>query len=64
LILNNDYKLAMLIQSGHSLEPSDLYELEVLDGERMLFTIYQPRPYDLSAYGITPPNRWVMDSVF
>ncbi|KAJ5762118.1 uncharacterized protein N7511_005500 [Penicillium nucicola] len=64
LILNNDYQLAATVQSGHGLEPSDLHELEVLDGERMLFTIYQPKPYDLSAYGIQPPNGWVMDGMF
>lgn len=30
----------------------------------MLFTVYQPRQYDLSAYGIKTQQGWVMDGVF
>ncbi|KAJ5297784.1 hypothetical protein PENANT_c012G09208 [Penicillium antarcticum] len=64
LILTDDYTPAATVQSGNGLEPIDLHELEVLDGERMLFPIYQPKPYDLSAYGVEPPNGWVMDGIF
>ncbi|KAJ6006975.1 ASST-domain-containing protein [Penicillium canescens] len=63
LILNNNYQPTTEVQSGQGLEISDMHELEVLDGERMLFTIYQPRLYDLSAYGMKTPG-WVMDGVF
>ncbi|KAJ5110380.1 ASST-domain-containing protein [Penicillium argentinense] len=64
MIINNDYQPTTVVQSGHGLTLSDMHELEVLDGERMLFTVYQPRPYDLSAYGIKTPNGWVMDGFF
>jgi hypothetical protein len=41
-----------------------MHELEVIDGESLLLTVYQPRPYDLSAYGVKPPAGWAMDGVF
>lgn len=64
LIIDKDYQPTTVVQSGQGLEPSDMHELEVLDGKSMLFTVYQPRPYDLSAYGMQTPNGWVIDGVF
>ncbi|CAI7616629.1 unnamed protein product [Penicillium discolor] len=64
VIINNQYQPTAVVQSGQGLTLSDMHELEVLDGERMLFTVYQPRQYDLSAYGIKTQQGWVMDGVF
>jgi hypothetical protein len=64
VIINNHYQPTVVVQSGQGLTLSDMHELEVLDGERMLFTVYQPRPYNLSAFGVKTQQGWVMDGVF
>lgn len=64
LFLDGSYKLTKTIQSGNNLEMSDMHELNILDGERVLIAIYQPRQYDLVPYGVPAGDGWVMDGVF
>ncbi|KAI9927573.1 hypothetical protein ASPWEDRAFT_44901 [Aspergillus wentii DTO 134E9] len=63
-ILDSNYELQTSVQSGNGLTESDLHESKVVDGDSMLITIYQPRQYNLEAYGIPDGSGWVMDGVF
>ncbi|KAE8380382.1 ASST-domain-containing protein [Aspergillus bertholletiae] len=64
IILNNDYEQVATVQSGDGLTLSDMHELNIIDDTLILIAIYQPRPYDLQAYGGPAVNGWAMDGVF
>ncbi|KAF2664441.1 hypothetical protein BT63DRAFT_89791 [Microthyrium microscopicum] len=48
--------------AGHRL--LDIHEFHVLDGKTALVESYEPRPYDLRAYGAGPASQWVVEGVF
>ncbi|KAJ5677630.1 uncharacterized protein N7477_003263 [Penicillium maclennaniae] len=64
LFLDNEYKPARTVQSGRGLELSDMHELKIVDGDRVLITVYQPEQYDLVSLGIPAAKGWVMSGVF
>lgn len=65
LILNNQYKVVDSVEIGGAHGAADLHEFTLLNGgESALLISYQPVPYDLSAYGVTTGQGWIMDGVF
>lgn len=54
----------MTVQSGRGLALSDMHELKIVDGDRVLITVYQPKQYDLEKFGIPAAKGWVMSGVF
>ncbi|KNG91401.1 hypothetical protein ANOM_000431 [Aspergillus nomiae NRRL 13137] len=64
IILNPDYGQAATVQSGNGLTLSDMHELNIIDETSVLIPIYQPRLYNLEAFGVPAGNGWVMDGVF
>ncbi len=63
-IIDRSYKPTTSVQSGDGLIESDMHETAVIDGKTMMIPIYQPRPYNLEAFGLPPGQGWVIDSVF
>jgi hypothetical protein len=43
---------------------SDMHELKIVEGNKVLITVYQPKQYDLVSYGIPAGTGWVMDGIF
>lgn len=48
--------------AGHVL--ADKHEFEVVNEESALFQIYHPVPLDLSKYGASPEQQWIVDARF
>ncbi|KAJ9665970.1 hypothetical protein H2201_003881 [Coniosporium apollinis] len=65
VIMDSNYRVVKTVESSGSAPPSDMHEFRLLDGgKRALLTTYQPRRYDLSAFGITGGMGWITDGVF
>lgn len=62
--MNQQYQTIASVQSGLGRAPSDVHEFTVLPGGTALMTIFQPRPYDLTSFGVSQPIGWVIDGVF
>jgi hypothetical protein len=62
--MDQHYKTIASVQSGLGRAPSDVHEFTVLPGGTALMTIFQPRPYDLTQFGVNQPIGWVTDGVF
>jgi hypothetical protein len=64
VILDSTYRIVKTVHSGNGRAPSDQHEFNVLpNGKTALITIYQSVQYDLSAYGITGGQGWIMDGI-
>jgi hypothetical protein len=64
VIMDQKYKTIASVQSGLGRAPSDVHEFTVLPGGTALTTIFQPRPYDLTSFGVSQPIGWVIDGIF
>ena len=64
VIMDQHYNTIASVQSGNGRAPSDVHEFTVLPGGTALMTIFQPRPYDLSSFGVNQPIGWVIDGTF
>ena len=62
--MNQKYSTVASVQSGNGRAPGDVHEFTVLPGGTALMTIFQPRPYDLSPYGVNQQIGWVVDGIF
>jgi hypothetical protein len=53
------------VEAVGSASTIDMHEFRLINsGKNALVTIYQPRAYDLSPFGIGPGLGWIQDSVF
>ncbi|OOQ88669.1 hypothetical protein PEBR_13090 [Penicillium brasilianum] len=64
IFLNSSYELAATVRSAGNLAMSDMHELKIVEGNKVLITVYQPKQYDLVSYGIPAGTGWVMDGIF
>ncbi|KAH7041592.1 ASST-domain-containing protein [Microdochium trichocladiopsis] len=61
--LDQDYQTIRELRAGHNML-SDKHEFIVLNETTALFQIYHPIQMDLSAYGGTPEQTWIVDARF
>ena len=65
VIMNKHYQIVQSIEPVGSSVSADLHEFNLLpNGKSALMTIYHPRAYDLTAYGIVNGLGYIQDSVF
>ena len=65
VIMDKHYQIVKSIEPVGSSVSADLHEFDLLpDGKSALMTIYHPRAYDLTAYGITNGLGYIQESVF
>lgn len=62
--MDQHYNTIASVASGKGRAPQDVHEFTVLPSGTALMTIYQPRPYDLTSFGVNQPIGWVIDGVF
>lgn len=63
--MNKNYRIVRTVEAVGSATQMDMHEFRLIDGgKRALVTIYQPRQYDLGAFGVGPGVGWIHDSVF
>ncbi|KAH6983257.1 ASST-domain-containing protein [Ilyonectria sp. MPI-CAGE-AT-0026] len=61
-ILDNQYRPVAQVQSLTNKIPS-LHELRIVNEKTALVEIYDPVPYDLTAYGGSERQNWIVDSI-
>lgn len=62
-ILDQHYDLIAELRAGnHKL--TDKHEFHVINETTALIQIYQPTPADLSAFGGSPEQQWIVDAIF
>jgi len=65
LIMDNTYTVVNTVRTGVGQTSADLHEFNVINGgESALMTIYMPVHHDLSAYGITTGQGWILEGSF
>jgi hypothetical protein len=64
VIMDQHYNTIASVESGLGRASSDVHEFTVLPSGTALMTIYQPRAYDLTAFGVNQAIGWVIDGVF
>ncbi|KAI9741368.1 MAG: hypothetical protein M1834_003085 [Cirrosporium novae-zelandiae] len=65
VIMDNQYRIVKSVQPGGGMAGSDMHEFRLIEGgKRALLTVYQQRPYDLTAYNIKTGTGWIFDCVF
>ncbi|KAH6637526.1 ASST-domain-containing protein [Boeremia exigua] len=65
VIMNNNYRVVRTVEAVGAATQMDMHEFRLIDGgKRALVTIYQPRQYDLGAFGVGPGIGWIHDSLF
>lgn len=63
--MDSRYRVVQTVEAVGAASTTDMHEFRLIDqGKRALVTIYQPRAYDLGAFGIGPGMGWIQDSVF
>ena len=61
--LNQHYETIKELRAGnHRL--TDKHEFHIIDEETALIQIYHPVPYDLTPYGGSPEQQWIVDARF
>ncbi|KAJ5817424.1 hypothetical protein N7447_009657 [Penicillium robsamsonii] len=62
-ILNQKYETIRELRAGnHKL--MDKHEFHVIDEKTALLQVYQPVPKDLSRWGASPEQQWIVDAIF
>ncbi|KAF2704340.1 hypothetical protein K504DRAFT_507347 [Pleomassaria siparia CBS 279.74] len=65
IIMDNRYRVVQTVEAVGSASTTDMHEFRLIhEGKTALVTIYQPRAYDLSPFGVGPGLGWIQDSVF
>ncbi|KAF1365106.1 hypothetical protein EJ07DRAFT_161218 [Lizonia empirigonia] len=65
IIMNKNYRVVRTVEAVGAATQMDMHEFRLIDGgKRALVTIYQPRQYDLGAFGVGPGLGWIHDSLF
>ena len=63
--MNKNYRVVRTVEATGAATQIDMHEFRLIDGgERAIVTIYQPRQYDLGAFGLGPGLGWIHDSLF
>ncbi|QPG73889.1 hypothetical protein FOA43_001204 [Brettanomyces nanus] len=62
-ILDDKYETIKELRAGNH-KISDKHEFNIIDEKTGLIQIYQPVPKDLSAYGGSKEQQWIVDAVF
>ncbi|KAJ5660531.1 hypothetical protein N7507_006982 [Penicillium longicatenatum] len=62
-ILNNRYETIRELRAGNH-KFMDKHELQVIDGKTALIQVYQPIPTDLSRWGGSADQQWIVDAIF
>lgn len=63
VLLDQHYRPVAQVQSVAGKVPS-IHELRIVDEKSMLLEIYQPRPYNLTPFGGTGEQQWIVDAIF
>jgi hypothetical protein len=61
-ILNDQYRPVTQVQGLTNKIPS-IHEFRIVDEKTALVEIYDPIPYDLTPYGGTKKQKWIIDSI-
>ncbi|KAH7145650.1 ASST-domain-containing protein [Dactylonectria estremocensis] len=61
-LLDHHYRPVAQVQSVTNKIPS-IHELRIIDGKTALIEIYDPVPYDLTPYGGSREQNWIVDSI-
>lgn len=65
VIFDDKYMVVNTVNTGDGNLAVDMHEFKMLgDGSSALVTMYLPAHYDLSAYGVSNGQGWIMDGVF
>lgn len=65
MIMDNQYRVVRTVEAVGAATQTDMHEFRLINrGRTALVTIYQPRAYDLGAFGVGPGLAWIQDSVF
>ncbi|EON61725.1 hypothetical protein W97_00941 [Coniosporium apollinis CBS 100218] len=65
IILDETYTIVKTVQMGTGASSMDMHEFSLISGgDTALAISYQPAPMDLTAYGITFGQGWIMQGVF
>ncbi|KAJ5937567.1 hypothetical protein N7454_003909 [Penicillium verhagenii] len=62
-IFNQHYETVRELRAGNH-KFMDKHELQVIDGRTALIQVYQPVPADLSRWGGSPEQQWIVDAIF
>lgn len=63
VILDSSFRTVTSVSSQGGVVPADQHEFNVVDGGKSaLVTVYEDTMYDLSAYGITGGQGWIMNN--
>ncbi|VEU23184.1 DEKNAAC104307 [Brettanomyces naardenensis] len=62
-ILNNRYETIRELRAGNH-KISDKHEFHIIDEKTGLIQIYQPVPADLSEFGASKEQQWIVDAIF
>lgn len=63
VILDQSYKFADTVVSGHGRASGDAHLFNALPGDTAMISILQPRAYDLMQLGVNQTYGWVLDSL-
>ncbi|RLL97782.1 hypothetical protein CFD26_105312 [Aspergillus turcosus] len=64
ILMDETYTIVDTVQSGLGRTATDVHEFTVLPNGTAITTIFQPTPYDLTAYGVDQPVGWVLQGIF
>ncbi len=62
-VLNDQYETVKEIRAGNH-KISDKHEFHIIDGKTGLIQIYQPVPIDLTPYGGSKEQQWIVNAIF
>ncbi|CDO93562.1 unnamed protein product [Kluyveromyces dobzhanskii CBS 2104] len=62
-LLNQNYETIKELRAGNH-KVSDKHEFHIINEKTALIQIYQPVPIDLSAYGATSQQQWIVNAIF
>lgn len=61
--LDKHYETTRELRAGNH-KIIDKHEFHIVDGKTGLVQIYQPVPYDLTPYGATKKQQWIVNAIF
>lgn len=62
-LLDQHYETIRELRAGRH-KISDKHEFQLVNGQTSLIQIYQPVPMDLSGYGASSKQQWIVDAIF
>jgi hypothetical protein len=65
LIMDNTYTVVNTVHTGNGATSADMHEFDLIGGgASALMTMYMPVHHDLSTFGITSGQGWIMEGCF